>query len=101
MLEGLPPLPFAGVLRLCGALLASDIRVVPVHSQCHNVCRFKKLSHLTRDNQKIKTVHVAVGKTEASRQSNTEIKERLAVAIQVHAADFDAGLAALQAAICS
>jgi hypothetical protein len=39
-----------------------------------------------------------VGKTEAPRQLNSEIKERLAAAIQIHAADFDAGLAALQAA---
>jgi hypothetical protein len=39
-----------------------------------------------------------LAKTEAPPWSNTEIKERLAVAIQIHAADFDAGLAALQAA---
>ena len=64
MLEDLPPLLFARARCLCGALLAFDIGVISVHLQCHNACRFGKLSHLTRDCREIKTVRVALGKAE-------------------------------------
>ncbi len=69
MLEDLPPLLFARARCLCGALPAFDIGVISVHLQCHNACRFRKLSHLTRDYREIKTVRVAVGKTKIPRRA--------------------------------
>jgi hypothetical protein len=98
MLEDLPPLPFARARRLRGAFLVLDIGVISVHLQYHNAWPAASESSVIQNYREIKTVRAAEGKTEVPRQLNTKIEERLAVALQIHAADFDAGLAALQAA---